>query len=56
MNGVSATGAGAGAGVGATALGAGRFWAMKRPSVTASATTRHKSAPERMASSLPGIT
>ncbi len=29
---------------------------MKRPSATASATTRHMSEPERMASSLPGMT
>ena len=29
---------------------------MNRPSTTASATTRHSRAPERMASSLPGIT
>ena len=45
-----------GAGAEAGAGGAGRCWAMNRPSVTASATTRHSSAPERIASSFPGIT
>ena len=38
----------------------GAIWrrcsAMKRPSTTASAMTRHMSEPERMASSLPGMT
>ena len=35
---------------------AGRFWRIKRPSVTASAIKRHSNAPARIASSLPGMT
>ena len=39
-----------------TGRGAGRLPAIHRPSRTASATTRHMRAPDRIASSLPGMT
>src|ERR1019366_6141516 len=51
-----AGGGGGGGGGGAGGAAAGRCWAMKRPSTTASATTRQSRAPDRMASSFPGIT